>query len=153
MKGVPLDGAKISNVLNARDGDLISVGDTAVLIEPELEVLSERDGDDSAAVEIPGKNLVDDINKSIGTELNAREPQDLTKVVDGLTSSLGLGVVDELLDGLFGKRELSSAEILANAWKALIETTRDTRTKQPKRPTRTRLQPCKLFENRAIERM
>ncbi|KFZ24030.1 hypothetical protein V502_01512 [Pseudogymnoascus sp. VKM F-4520 (FW-2644)] len=48
VKGVPLDGAKIPNVLNARDGDFISVGDTAVLIKPELEVLSERDGDDSA---------------------------------------------------------------------------------------------------------
>lgn len=125
--GAPLDGAKTPDLLNARDGDLISVGDTTALIKPELEVLSERDGDDSAAIEVPGKNLVDDINKSIGTQLKTTEPRGLinTKINDDPGSRLGKITITKPDLILSDKRELSSAEILANARKALSAAERD----------------------------
>lgn len=85
-----------------------------------VHLLKARDGDDSAAVKIPGKTLVDDINKSIGTQLNARQVQELAIIVD---YALGLGenANGEASDALPAKPDLSPAEIMANARKALSD--------------------------------
>ncbi|OBT52472.1 hypothetical protein VE04_07510 [Pseudogymnoascus sp. 24MN13] len=100
-----LGGARLPGVVNARDADFAPV-----------DILRTRDTDDSAAVEIPGKNLVDDIIKSIDTQLSARQVQDLTQIADGLSSSLGLGNIgdDGLLSGLTGKRALSAGKTLVD---------------------------------------
>jgi hypothetical protein len=107
-------------VVKNSDSDLTPNGDITAVIAPEVEVLGERRGDGSVAVEA----LMDDI-KSIGTQLKARERQGLSKVtagvVDGLTSSLSLEVIDDSLafSDILGKRALSPAEMLANARKTL----------------------------------
>ncbi|KFY43374.1 hypothetical protein V495_03983 [Pseudogymnoascus sp. VKM F-4514 (FW-929)] len=114
-----LNTAKVA-VGKKSDSDLTPNGDITAVIAPEVEVLGERGGDGSVAVEV----LADDV-KSIGTQLKTRERQVLSKVtagaVDGLTSSLGLEVIDDSLafSDILGKRALSPTEILANARNAL----------------------------------
>ncbi|OBT80735.1 hypothetical protein VF21_00530 [Pseudogymnoascus sp. 05NY08] len=114
-----LDGARLPGVLNARDADFAPVGDVTAIVEPEVEVLRVRDGDDSSATGIPVETLVHDINKSIGTKLNARQVQDLTRIVEPIVSNAGVFQDDGPFGGLPDKRDLSPAEIMANARKAL----------------------------------
>ncbi|KAL5349909.1 hypothetical protein ACLOAV_004943 [Pseudogymnoascus australis] len=127
--GVPLDGAKIPDGLNAGGVGLASTRDTPEFIETEVDVvvLSTRHGDNSAAVEVPRKKLVGELNKSIGTQLETREPQgqfiDVEDIIEPV-SNLAEKVTSPAR--IFsGKRELSPAEILANARNALSAAERD----------------------------
>ncbi|KFY59025.1 hypothetical protein V496_05847 [Pseudogymnoascus sp. VKM F-4515 (FW-2607)] len=127
--GVPLDGAKIPEVLNAGDIGLASTRDTPELIETEVDVvvLSMRHGDDSAAVEVPGKKMVGELNKSIGTQLETREPSAGLIYVGHIIEPVS-NLAEEVTQSahiLIDKRELSPAEILANARNALSAAERD----------------------------
>ncbi|KFY25731.1 hypothetical protein V493_04489 [Pseudogymnoascus sp. VKM F-4281 (FW-2241)] len=114
--GVPLNGAKIPDVLNEGDVDSTFAKDVTVVVEPEADVLSPRDSD-SVVVEVSGPNVVGDINKSIDTQLKVREPQYLTITADVAPASDLREIAN---DGqLSDKRELSPAELLANARKEL----------------------------------
>lgn len=106
----------------ARDADFAPIGDVTAIIKPEVKGLRARNGDDSAVVKIPGKNLVDDINKSIGTQLNARQVQDLALlIVVDIVSMLGPEESGNSgpAAGVPSKPDLSPTEIMANARKAL----------------------------------
>ncbi|OAF60100.1 hypothetical protein VC83_02850 [Pseudogymnoascus destructans] len=81
-------------------------------------VLRARGGGDSSTIGVPVKTLVDDINKSIGTQLNARQVQELALIVD-YTLGLGENANGAASGALPSKPNLSPAEILANARKAL----------------------------------
>lgn len=126
--GAPLNGGKTPNVLNAGDVGFASTRDTPEFLETEVDVvvLSTRHGDDSTAIEVPGKKLVGELNKSISTQLETREPQGLVNVEYTIEPDLSLAEsVIKPGPVLPGKRELSPAEILANARNALSAAEKD----------------------------
>ncbi|KFY18271.1 hypothetical protein V492_00016, partial [Pseudogymnoascus sp. VKM F-4246] len=98
----------LPGILNSRHQNSALIGDVTAIIEPEVEIVKARNGDDSHSIEVLGKNLVDDLPKSIGSQLKARQDdRSPLSLVGGLVDVDPLlearqddSDPDDLLDGL-----------------------------------------------------
>ncbi|KFZ06309.1 hypothetical protein V501_07537 [Pseudogymnoascus sp. VKM F-4519 (FW-2642)] len=135
-----LGGARLSGVLNGRDADFAPIGDVSAIIEPEVEILRARDGGLGASAN--NGPLGDSISKSVlpsadeagawdvsfashSTQLNTAHLDDLSRTVRPVSSDTGVSENDDPVGGLPSKRDLSPAEIMANARKTLSAAERD----------------------------